>query len=76
MKPERHTSRLIRDWGASAGVEKDPGSLGFARDDTRTLGMTQEKGDTKKNLGAKWRPRRFAILTFHWVQGSPLPKEA
>jgi hypothetical protein len=27
-------------------------------------------------LGAKWRPRHFAISTFHWVQGSPLPREA
>jgi hypothetical protein len=33
--------------GASAGVEKDPGSLDFARDDTRRR-MTQEK-----NLRAK-----------------------
>ena len=28
-----------------------------------------------RNLRAKWRPRHFAI-SFHWVQGSPLPKEA
>jgi hypothetical protein len=35
MQLERHTPRLIRGWGAPAGVEKDPGSLGFARDDTR-----------------------------------------
>jgi hypothetical protein len=33
--------------------------------------MTQEK-----NLRAKWRPRPFAISTFHWVQGSPLPPAA
>jgi hypothetical protein len=32
--------------------------------------MTQEK-----NLRAKWRPRHFAI-SYHWVQGSPLPREA
>ena len=36
MKLERHVPRLIRGWGASAGVQKDPGSLGFARDDTRS----------------------------------------
>jgi hypothetical protein len=42
--------------GASAGVEKDPGSLGFARDDTK------EEGDEKKNLRAKGRPRHFAIF--------------
>jgi len=35
MKLEGHMPRLIRDWGASAGVQKDSGSLGFARDDTR-----------------------------------------
>jgi hypothetical protein len=41
MKRERHRARLIRGWGASAGVEKDPGSsasLGmthFTRDDTK-----------------------------------------
>ena len=34
LKVECHASRLIRGWGALAGVEKDPGSLGFARDDT------------------------------------------
>jgi hypothetical protein len=38
--------------------------------------MTEEEGDTtKKNLRAKGRPRHFAISS-HWVQGSPLPKEA
>jgi hypothetical protein len=36
--------------------------------------MTQEEGDTKKNLKAKWRRRHFAIS--YRVQGSPLPKEA
>ena len=34
LKVECHASRLIRGWGALAGVEKDPGSLGFAWDDT------------------------------------------
>ncbi len=29
----------------------------------------------KKNLRAKGRPRHFAIITFHRVQGSALPKE-
>ena len=36
MKLECHLPRLIHDWCASAGVEKGPGSLGFARDDTRS----------------------------------------
>jgi hypothetical protein len=26
---------MRRGWGASAGIEKDPGSLGYARDDTK-----------------------------------------
>ena len=30
----------------------------------------------KKNLRAKGRARHFAIITFHRVQGSALPKEA
>ena len=30
LKVECHASRLIRGWGALAGVEKDPGSLGGA----------------------------------------------
>ena len=38
---------------APAGVEKDPGSLGFARDDTRTLGMTQEVATEKRTSEQK-----------------------
>jgi hypothetical protein len=38
------------------------------------LGMTQE-GDRKKNVRAKGCPQHFAI-SYHWVQGSPLPREA
>src|SRR5260370_21467648 len=30
-------ARMRRGWGASASVEKDPGSLGCARDETRAL---------------------------------------
>jgi hypothetical protein len=37
--------------------------------------MTQDAGDRKKNLRAKGRLRHFAI-SFHWVQGSPLPPAA
>jgi hypothetical protein len=66
--------------GASAGVEKDPGSLGFARDDTIrsgehiSLGMTQDAGDRKRN---RERNGGYAIcdLYFSWVQGLPLPRK-
>jgi hypothetical protein len=43
------------------------------------LGMTQEEGDRKKEPESKrgvLAILRFVLFTFHWVQGSPLPKEA
>src|SRR5258708_35365150 len=67
MKIECHTSRLIRDWGVRRLASRK------IRGPSASLGMTQEKGDTKKNLRAKWRPRHFAIST--GCSGSPLPKE-
>ena len=45
---------MIHDWGESAGVEKNRGSLGFARDYTR-------KQASEENLRAKCRPQHFAI---------------
>jgi len=39
--------RLIRDWGESANVQKDPGSLGFARDDTKI----KRSGNVQKDSG-------------------------
>ena len=59
MVLERHASRLIRGWGALAGVEKDPGSLGFARDDTRT-----DPSDT--NTGMVLEPHASRLIR-GWV---------
>jgi hypothetical protein len=59
LKVERHASWLNRGWGASAGVEKDPGSLGFARDDTKTalndIGMDEESGAEKRSRDSSLR---------------------
>src|SRR5271167_531559 len=70
----RLASRKIRGPSTSLGMTQ------FARNDTRV------QATEKKNLGAKGRPRHFAISTFHFFIGcracpersrrrSPLPKE-
>jgi hypothetical protein len=47
-----------------------------ARDRLAQVRTLRAKQGSEKNMRAKSRPRHFAISTFHWVQGSPLPKEA
>jgi hypothetical protein len=47
IRPSRRVNNPLLGWGASASVQKDPGSLGYARDDTR-----------KEELGAIRKTKR------------------
>jgi hypothetical protein len=81
--PERTTIRVIlsgaKDLARSAsGESADAGRKSARRDSSLqqlSLRMTPEERHNEKNLRAKGRPRHFAI-SYHWVQGSPLPREA
>ena len=43
---------MIRGWGQSASIQKDPGSLGFARDDTKI----KRSGNVQKDSGPSAEP--------------------
>jgi hypothetical protein len=77
-KLERHALQLILIEGrrlASRKIRGPSASLGmtqFARDDTSGRRQRKRTSEQKGGLAIL----RLVLFTFHWVQGSPLPKEA
>jgi hypothetical protein len=65
----------MRGWGASSGVEKDPGSLGYARDDTKK-GHRGKPYSFSHPLRAEEYHQRVKTNPFPWFPWWPKVEES